>query len=271
MSHRVVNLFCFPHAGSSSSVYVRWKRRLPDWIAVRPVELPGRGRRIREVLETTVHGLAERCLAELVDERSRPCALFGHSLGAVVAFEVARRWSELGQKAPLLLVASGSDAPCQRDRERHAALDTEEDLVAELARLGGTPREVLEDRELLALALPVVRADFAASAHYSSESQINCPIYVLGGERDTVSRDGLLAWRRHTHREFELDMLPGGHFFVHEHEADVLHRIAARLARELHDASSEPRAAALAPPLPSEATRPLAAAEVEIGPRVSEC
>jgi surfactin synthase thioesterase subunit len=234
-----VRLVCFPYAGSSAAVYRRWRRSMPAWMDVCPVDMPGHGRRFDEPLETSVEGMVERCLPLVLPQLAQPYVLFGHSLGAIVAFELAHRLQELGMHSPVLLVASGTDAPSRRDHQRHAGIDSPEALSAELRRLGGTPPEVLADSELLALTLPIVRADFDACARYESspERKLTCPIDVLGGQQDSTTRESLLAWGEHTTAEFALHMLPGGHFFIHEEEPQVLRYLQMRVSTLLPGAA----------------------------------
>jgi surfactin synthase thioesterase subunit len=241
-----VRLFCFPYAGSAAAVYMRWRRRLPSWLALHPIDLPGHGRRIDEPLETTVEGMVDACLSEVGAHRGRPFAFFGHSLGGVVAFETAMRCAELGWAAPLVLFASGTEAPSRRNNERYAKLADDAEIRAELVRLRGTPAEVLANEELMDLTLPMLRADFAACAAYRSSPsrQVECPLHVLGGTDDSTEADALIAWRDHTTREFTLDMLPGGHFFLHEQEAILLRLVEGRLGTELRRAESAIRARA---------------------------
>lgn len=227
-----IQLFCFPHAGSSVAPYARWKRRVPEWLRVVPVELPGRGRRTREPLEPTFTGLLQRVIDEVRPEPALPFALFGHSLGALLAYEVGCRVAERLGRAPLMVFASGTHAPSRRDPERFANLETDAELRAELVKLSGTPRGVLDNRELMELTLPIVRADFRAAADYREEPgrKLAMPLHVFGGSSDSTTSETLMAWRDHTRAEFSLDVLPGGHFFVFEREAEVLARIAQRLS-----------------------------------------
>lgn len=222
-----IQLFCFPHAGSSVAPYARWKRRVPDWLRVMPVELPGRGRRTREPLESTFEGLLERVLDDVHPDPALPFALFGHSLGALLAFEVGCRITARLGRAPLLVFASGTHAPSRRDPERFANLETDAQLRAELVKLQGTPSGVLASSELMELTLPILRADFRAAADYRElpGRKLAVPLHVFGGSEDSTTRETLMAWREHTRAAFSLDVLPGGHFFLLEQEAALLARI----------------------------------------------
>jgi surfactin synthase thioesterase subunit len=235
-SSATIQLFCLPYAGASARIYSRWSRLLPRWIEVCPLELPGHGRLLGEALETDVAVIARRLLPQLESALSLPYAFFGHSMGAVVAFELALACQ--GRLAPpLALFASGADAPSRRDRARYALLSSDGELMLELERLQGTPPEVLGSSELMALALPILRADFAACAAYQSDAtrQLRCAIHVLGGSEDATSLESLATWREHGHGDFSLNMFPGGHFFVHELEREVLQLLESRLERLLSE------------------------------------
>jgi surfactin synthase thioesterase subunit len=211
-------------------MYVRWKRRTPAWIDIVPVELPGRGRRMNEPLEVTVSGVLDGIARDVRPEPGQPFALFGHSLGAILAFELTRRL-ECSGLSPAVLFVSGTRAPGSRELTRYAALQSDAELRAELERLDGTPASVLADAELMQLALPVLRADFQVAGSYrgSSERTVRAPLVALGGADDETTGDGLSAWREHTESEFSLHVLPGGHFFIHPREAELLAIIEDRL------------------------------------------
>jgi surfactin synthase thioesterase subunit len=236
-----VQLLCLPHAGSSALSYARWRRRLPAWLEVTPVELPGRARLMGDALETSMPGLIAALLPHLPELRERPFALFGHSLGALVAFELAHCLESRGLGAPLVLFASGAHAPSRHDTELPVP-QSDAELRAELERLGGTPALVLADAELMALALPVLRADFALSRRYTCEPgrRIACPIHVLGGSADETSEATLRAWGDHTRADCSVDVLPGGHFFIHEQEAEVLELVRTRLRALLLARDADP-------------------------------
>ncbi|MGJ4889074.1 thioesterase II family protein [Bradyrhizobium sp. HKCCYLRH3099] len=230
-----MRLFCLPHAGGSATVYARWKRLLPSWIDVVPLELPGRGARMDEPLHTDLSVLADQLAAELIGAKlASPYVLFGHSLGGLIGFELAHRLLALGAPRPRLLIVSGTEAPAMRDDSRWREPLGDDELRSELLRLDGTPREVFASREIMQGALPVLRADFlmCGTYVYQRRHQLPCPIHVFGGDRDETRPDALAGWRAETAASFAMDMLPGGHFFLYDEPADVLKRLAALLARQ---------------------------------------
>ncbi|WP_297836371.1 alpha/beta fold hydrolase [Pseudomonas sp.] len=233
-----VRLFCVPYSGASASVYARWQRGLPESLQVCPLELPGRGARFAEPLATDLSALARQLAAEILPLTDHPYALFGHSLGALLAVEVAYALRELGAPDPHVLVASGTEAPSVRDdQDLRQPLDDGQ-LIARLQTLGGTAPEVLDSPELLELILPVLRADFLLCGNYQPTERmpLNCPIRVFGGLQDDASPSALSAWQRETLGDFSLQWFEGGHFFIASSQAQVL----AALAQEFKTASPQP-------------------------------
>ncbi|MGY4527847.1 thioesterase II family protein [Pseudomonas sp. UBA4617] len=229
-----LNLLCLPYSGASAMVYSRWRRKLPAWLQVRPVELPGRGTRMAEPLHTNLQVLARQLAAEQRLATSAPYVLLGHSLGALLAFELAHELQALGSRPPMALFACGTAAPTRReDYERNNWREPKGDaeLISELRELQGTPEEVLANAELMSLTLPILRADFllCGSYAYRQRPALQCPLHVLGGVDDRASDEQLQAWRQETHGPFSLQMFPGGHFFIHEQEDQVLAALVASL------------------------------------------
>ncbi|CAM4105428.1 Linear gramicidin dehydrogenase LgrE [Pseudomonas reidholzensis] len=229
-----VNLFCLPYSGASAMVYSRWRRKLPAWLQVRPVELPGRGARMAEPLQTDLQALARQLASEQRLAANTPYALLGHSLGALLAFELAHELQALGCPPPLALFACGTAAPTRREeydgiKWREPRSDAE--LIDELRELQGTPEEVLANHELMSLTLPILQADFLLCGRYSYRQRppLGCPLHVLGGDADRANPEQLQAWGQETLGAFSVETFPGGHFFIHEHEDRVLGVLAEAL------------------------------------------
>lgn len=231
-----VQLYCFPYAGASAgAVYARWRRLLPDWLELHPVELPGRGRRMTETLLESMPELVNQLRQELAPRLRAPYIFFGHSMGALLAFELARALSQSGMPQPELLFASGTDAPSRRDETRFAKLQTDRELMDQLRELNGTPPEVLENAEILALMLPVLRADFRICGSYRHRPGrlLTCPIHVFGGSEDATTAETLSAWGLETSGQFGLDMLEGDHFFINTEQARLLELVVKRAGERL--------------------------------------
>ncbi|WP_424186642.1 thioesterase II family protein [Actinokineospora sp. G85] len=225
-----VRLLCFPYAGGNAKGYTRWRRHLPDWIEVAPVQLPGRGERVRHTPLSTWDDLMADVLAR-VGEHDGPVALFGHSLGALLAFECARALSAAGRE-PLWLFASGHRAPHLAMREAPISHLPDDEFVAALS--GSPTAAALADPAFRDLLLPMLRADFTVSETYSftEADPLRCPLTVLGGTEDPdVNAAELVAWHRHTTGPFDVWTTPDDHFFVDRAPAAVAGEVAARLAK----------------------------------------
>lgn len=224
-SDAAVRLFCFPYAGGGGSVYRAWANELPRWIAVHPVQLPGHESRADEPLMSDLRAIAATAAQALEPLLDRDFALFGHSMGALLAFETARELRARGARAPLVLIASGHvapDVPLVRRRICHLPDD---EFINALSELQGTPREVLDDPGLLEFFLPRLRADFAACDRYQYAPQppLDVPIVALGGTSDADEPlSGVVRWERHTVAGCLFHPIPGGHFFIHQQRARVI-------------------------------------------------
>ncbi len=226
-----LRLIVFPYAGGGPSAFVTWQAQLPADVEMRVVQLPGRGGRLTELpvrqLERVVAPLATALLP------LGPLVFYGHSLGAFVAFEVARYLRRLRHTQMLKLIVSGQRAPQlpQRTPMVHAWPDAE--FIADLRAQAGTPEAVLANAELMQLLLPMLRADFALCETYGyrAEPPLAIPITAWGGETDPkVTGAELAAWQVQTQMPLQMRRFAGGHFFLHDSEAAVLAALRAELA-----------------------------------------
>jgi medium-chain acyl-[acyl-carrier-protein] hydrolase len=219
---------CFPYAGGSATVFHSWPNQLPPEIEVWTVHPPGRGPRIRDKaitnLDTYADQLSDALRAEMVG--GKPFAFFGHSMGALVAFEVARRLRALNDALPVMLLASGRRAPHLPSRRSDIHALSDDELLERIRALNGTPAAVLDNADLMQLLIPALRADFQVCETYTFEQQapLSCPIVVYGGlDDEEAPRDMLEAWQEHARTPIQLRMFPGDHFFLHAQQANVLH------------------------------------------------
>ncbi|MDP9794204.1 surfactin synthase thioesterase subunit [Catenuloplanes nepalensis] len=227
-----VTLVCFPYAGGSASWFHPLSAALRSSLQVVALQYPGRQDRHAERPRTTIAELADESFAALRPLLTRPVAFLGHSLGATVAFEVARRMRAELDAEPVTLFASGRRAPSRHREERTYRLD-DVGLVAELAALGGTDPRILGEPGLLAMILPVLRADYQAAETYRLPPgpPLTCPIVVLTGDDDpVVTPDEAQAWSGHTTGAFELHTFPGDHFFPARHTAALTALLRDRLS-----------------------------------------
>ena len=229
-----LRLFCFPHAGGAASLFRLWHTGLPASVEVCGVQLPGREARWREEVFTdvdTLLGVLVPALAPLLD---LPFALFGHSMGAVLAFELARELRRRGMPAPLHLFLSGHRAPqTPEGRFNIHQLPDAEFLEQIVMRYDGIPKIILEEPELLRIYLRALRADFALleTYPYRAEPPLGCPLSVVNSLDDpSVTLEELVAWREQTEDFFRLELLPGAHFYFHKDPAQLLRSLARDLA-----------------------------------------
>lgn len=227
-----VRLLCLSYAGGGASAFRAWPARLPG-VEVLPVVLPGRETRMLEPPFNRMQPLVEALADAIAPELDRPYAVFGHSMGARLGFELLRELRRRDERAPLALFASSCKAPhLPRAPQPRFEEMPEKVFVARLQNMNGTPPEVFDNPELLELVLPAIRADFSVvdNYEYADEPALACPIRAFGGTMDTEAReDELLAWQAHTTTSFALRMLSGGHFTITSHE----HEITAAVATDL--------------------------------------
>lgn len=227
-----IRLFCFPYAGGGASSFREWAGGLPSSVDVCPVQLPGRGGRMSEKPFTRLSPLVEALAHALNPYFEMPFAFFGHSMGAVIGFELARHLRRKRLPEPEHLFVSGRCAPQTPDIGPFDFDLPEAEFIEELRRLNGTPKEVLEHPELMQLMLPLLRADFEAiqTYNYAAEAPLDCPITAFGGTRDKdISLADLEGWREQTRSSFTLKMFDGDHFFLHTTQTALLQTLSKHL------------------------------------------
>lgn len=213
-----LRLFCFAYAGGSAWIFRPWAKQLPESIEVLAIELPGRGKRLVEPPLTDLTHLIETFGPQLLPYLHLPFAFFGHSLGALIAFELCRWLRRTVQLVPAHFWVSAARAP-------HLPVATPlmhtlpaADFISRLQKYQGTPMSVLDNAELMGLMLPTLRADFTLleTYRYQLRAPLNCPITGLWGEQDAiVSQADVAAWQVHT-PNFELAAVSGDHFFMQQ-------------------------------------------------------
>lgn len=228
-----LRLFCFPYAGGAAQAFRQWPQFLPDFIEVCAVQPPGRGKRLREEPFMRLDELVAAAAPALIPFMGIPFAFYGHSMGALIAFELARLLRRMGLGGPVHLFVGACPAPSLA-RETEVKYDLPEpEFIEELRRLGGTPAEVLEHEELLRLMLPLLRADFAVTETYLyvAGPPVDCPLTAFGGLEDReVPRERLTPWGEHTAGPASLRIMPGDHFFLRSSMRPLLENIARVLS-----------------------------------------
>jgi surfactin synthase thioesterase subunit len=230
-----LQLYCLPYAGGSARVFQSWRDILPFDITLFGVEYPGHGGRIAEPAIDRIDILAGQLVSALAKVPRGPYALFGHSMGALAAFEMSHQLARRGILPPTLLVVSGHGAASLPSTDKPVHASSDDEFFARLRELNATPPEVLETPELLELMMPILRADFRAAETYAAANRpkLAIPIVAYGGLLDAdVSRDQLLAWADETTACCTVRMFPGGHFFLRTARDQVV----AALTRDLTQA-----------------------------------
>lgn len=225
-------IFCFPYAGGAASVFKAWPLHLPASWEVCAIQLPGRGFRLRERPQERLIPLARDVAAAIGDKLDLPFVFFGHSMGALLAFEVARQLRSLGATRPLHVVVSAHRPPDTPQGRRPIHDLPDADFLDELRRLDGFQDEILENFQVLELILPILRADVAACETYvfSPGESLDCPIFALAGSNDAEAPAGLApGWARHTTGGFGMAVLPGGHFFLHSCLSQLTRLLTSRV------------------------------------------
>ena len=229
-----LRLFCFPYAGGGSAIFRQWTREFLRYsVEVVPALLPARESRVGEPGCTHVDQCLEPLAREISTYLDKPFAFFGHSMGAIIAFELARRLRDERGLEPRHLFISGRRAPRIPRRDTYVHDLPEPEFIAEIVRMNGTPKEVLEHKELMALIIPLLRADFSVchSYTYAPGQPLRCPITVLGGTRDAEAPPHELdLWREETTGNFNVHMLEGDHFFLNQQQHEIIRIISSTLS-----------------------------------------
>jgi len=249
----VLQLFCLPHAGASAMAYLRWRRLLPAGVELIALEPPGRGARLDEPILRDFEPLAAEMTDMLCAARAgtaTPFAIFGHSMGGLLGWRVCHLLRERGLPLPQRLVVSGSAAPSRRNPQRLAALRGDAALIADLRRHRGTPEAVFADAELLRLTLDVLDADYRVCESFcrADVAPLPVPLHVFAGRDDPIAPPDLHAWAAETHAGYSLEWFAGGHFFVHDSQADVVRSLGACLMQPLLPTRPSPTAAPVPAP-----------------------
>ena len=227
-------LYCFPFAGGSASAYRPWADIAPRGVELAAYQLPGRSERLGEAAPTDIRALIPDIAATVADDiDDRPYGLFGHSMGATFAYEVALELRRLGVTPPRLVALSGRRAPHCQIESLHSYGTLPDSLFLEKVQgLGGTPAHLLENPDLLELVLPTLRADFIADEAYQARqvTQLDCPFLMFGGDEDPLTPVLYLqAWSELSAARASMNVYPGGHFFLWDHASEMLRLIAAEL------------------------------------------
>lgn len=230
---RSLRLFCFPYAGASALLYRNWQPALPGEIEVCPVQLPGRGLRLNEPAMTSIYEMSAAAMSGLLPLFEEPFALFGYSMGALIAFELCRLLEREHRIVPAMLLVAGARAPHLREEEAPTWNLPDSQFIEKLREMNGTSNEALSNNELMEFLIPLIRADFRAvqSYKYKECEPISSPIEAFGGLKDKdVTIERLKGWRSLTRNSFNYSLFSGDHFFINSCRDELLNRVALKLA-----------------------------------------
>jgi surfactin synthase thioesterase subunit len=232
-SSPLLRLFCFPFAGSSASVFRSWVDELPEEVEVLAIQLPGRENRLRERCMSDMGEVVEKLEIEIDSCLDLPFVFFGHSLGSLIAYELLRRLETGGQHRAELLFASGGPAPHTCRALAEPLRLTQDQVLLDLRRISQAHSSLLDDREVLALMLPMLQADFElyANYRYRDTTPLQSPIVAIRGATDSyITRESQLEWKRHTARRFLFHTIPGPHLFMVDSPAALIALVNAYFA-----------------------------------------
>lgn len=218
-----ITLFCLPYAGGSKYSLFFLRKVLPPTINCHFLEYGGRGSRIKEEFAENILGIVDDVYEQIVPRLDSPYALYGHSMGAKVAYLLAQRIRKEGKRAPLHLFISGTDAPSVPYKKPFRHLLPKDEFLIAIQEIGGMPDEVLQHKELLEYFEPILRADFRASETYEHEAHkpLKIPITVMVGDKEEMEEADILEWQSETVLPIRLYKFPGNHFFIFKHEKEI--------------------------------------------------
>lgn len=228
-----IRLFCFPYAGGNSLVFRNWMRFFGSDVEVLSLQMPGRGHRLYEPPFVRMELLVDALEAAIAKYLDKPIVFFGHSMGALISFELAHRLYKRQRRLEHLFV-SGRRAPHLADCTRATFNLPQPEFVKELQRLKGTPVEILQNEETLNFMLPLIRSDFelVQTYQYTPRGPLPCCITAFGGMADEdIPQEDIEAWQQHSQGKFNFRMFPGDHFFLQQEEQMLLSLVASELKK----------------------------------------
>lgn len=224
----LIRLFCFHYGGGSASIFRKWSKDVLEEAELVAIQLPGREERFNEPLLNNVSQVIDNLVLNFKQYSDKPFILFGHSVGALIAFEFARTLEKIKIVKSKHLIVSGAKAPQVPLKRQHIHNLPKKQFIAELKKYNGIPDYIIEDDELISTFIPMIRADFSIfeTYNYLSEKPLSCPITALGGLNDnTFDSKDLIKWQKQTSNSFTHKFLPGDHFFINNSYKEVINII----------------------------------------------
>ena len=228
-------LFCLPYAGGSESIYYKWKKYLNPFIELEPIELKGRGRRYNEPLYETLDEAVEDIFMNIKSKiLNEEYMIYGHSMGSLLAYEIYYKIKDNALRKPKHIFFSGYEAPSIIKKRENTYTLPNYDFINKIMELGGTPEEVMNNKELLDLFLPIIRSDFKILETYNykeREDKIQCDVSILNGKKDSINLDEILAWKNHAGKDFKVYNFEGNHFFINSNVENITNVINETLVK----------------------------------------
>ena len=229
-----IRLFCFPYAGGNASTYIDWSQYLPDFVEVIAIQPPGRANRLGETSISCMDELTDKITQSFSDDLlDVPYMVFGHSLGARVAFEVMIKMKKMGKKLPTHFFASASRAPSEPTMDRAIHVLPEREFLEELRELGGTPTEILKNSELMTILLPMLRSDFKLSNEYvyKGGERFSCYATIFYGSNDEqIKLKDVSGWDKFFTNNTSFYQVPGDHFYIDKNVTPLINRIKSAVS-----------------------------------------
>lgn len=220
---KLLNLFCLPFAGGSFYAYREFEKYVASEIRIIGMDLPGHGRKMSEPLLTDIHKMSDHIWERISDDLDQPYAIYGHSMGATLAYLLTKKIFQQDAPAPLHLFVSGRPGPSGGSREEKIHQLPKAEFIQKITEYGGTPKEVLAEKELMNFMEPILRADFQAveTYHHTGGTPLDIPMTVMVGSDDRTCRGEAMRWQEVTTREIAFREFSGGHFFVFDHLPEI--------------------------------------------------
>ena len=229
-----IKLFCIPYAGGNSLVYKSWEKLFEQHVELCPIELSGRGRRSREPLYHNFNKAVEDIYATIQEQiDAGPYAFFGHSMGGQLAYELTKKIEKNNKRLPLHLFLSAADLPHLKDEKKQYHKMNDDEFMDEIIQLGGTPKQVLEHKELLAYFLPLLKSDFTIlelREITEQEKPLNIDFSIFAGKYDDMVIGDMVGWKEYTEGNCEVYEFEGSHFFLLDFYKEIIEKIHQKLS-----------------------------------------
>ncbi|WP_291583716.1 thioesterase II family protein [Clostridium sp. UBA6640] len=228
-------LFCLPYAGGLEVIYYEWKKYISTSIQLEAVELKGRGKRFNEVLYENLEEAVDDIFKNIADKIvNDDYAIYGHSMGSLLAYELYYKIIDMGIKKPKHIFFSGYEAPSMIRKRENTYTLPDYDFMNKVMELGGTPEELMNNKELLEIFLPIIRSDFKILETYNYEergNKIQCDVSILNGKQDSINLEEILAWKNHVCKGFKIYNFDGNHFFINSNVKNIVNIINTTLGK----------------------------------------